>query len=197
MKINLKSKGSALFFIAVMLISFTAGLNAQSFEKKDITDISGVSGTADIYSLKYDVPSGGWVYAAYDTSATKYTLITPKGSSKQYNYASVYSAVFDAQGNSYTSASTTINDTTYRYTLLKNNEAIAEYDYLAEGWKINNNVLYYSATDGGKQYIYQYDLGSGAITKSKPYDEIRLAYVPGKLQRRRRACWIYWLYKSR
>lgn len=177
MKISTKIKVSALL-TAAFLIFTAVNINSQTFDKKLITGINNPGGTVDVYSLRYDAATGGWVYAAYDTAATKYTIITPKGSSKQYNYASVYNALFDADGNSYTTASTTINDSTYRYALLKNNETVAEYDYIAEGWKINNNILYFAATDGGKQYLMQYDLRSGSFAKSKAYDEVRLAYTP-------------------
>jgi hypothetical protein len=65
------------------------------------------------------------VYGDYDTTSKKTVVITPKGNSKEYNYASQYNALFDESGNVYTFAFNNITDTTYRYFLLKNGDEAA------------------------------------------------------------------------
>jgi len=164
--------------LLVALFSFTVSINSQTINQKLITGIPAINGQVDAYSLKYDAATGGWAYAAYDTTSTKFTIITPKGSSKQFNYAMTYNALFDAAGNSYIIGSENITDTIYKYSVLKNNEVIAEYDYIADGWVMKDNVLYYAAKDGDKNYMMRYETSSGQLTKSKAYDDIRLAYTP-------------------
>lgn len=162
-------------FLCIMLV-MQAG--AQTINQKLITGIPQGNGTVDAYSLKYDAATGGWAYAAYDTTTTKYTIITPKGSSKPFNYAMTYNALFDTEGNSYIIGSENITDTVYKYSILKNNEVAAEYDFVTEGWTIKDNVIYYSASEGGKSFLAMYDTKTGSITKGKAYDEVRLAYTP-------------------
>lgn len=165
-----------LIFSAFVLLS--AAVNTQTINQKLITGIPAVNGTVDAYSLKYDAATGGWVYSAYDTSTTKNTIITPKGSSKPFNYAMTYNALFDSDGNSYVTGSENISDTVYSYSVLKNNEVIAEYEYLTEGWVIKDNIIYYAAQENGKYYLIKYDTKSGQFTKGKAYDNIRLSYTP-------------------
>lgn len=165
-----------LIFSALILLSVT--LNAQTIKQKLITGIPEVNGTVDAYSLKYDAATGGWVYSAYDTVTTKNTIITPKGTSKPFNFAMSYNALFDSDGNSYVTGSENINDTVYRYSLLKNNEVIAEYDYINEGWAMRDNSLYYAAQEGGKSFLVKYDTKSGQFTNGKAYENIRMAYNP-------------------
>lgn len=165
-----------LIFSAFVLLS--AAVNTQTINQKLITGIPAVNGTVDAYSLKYDAATGGWVYSAYDTSTTKSTIITPKGSSKPFNYAMTYNALFDSDGNSYVTGSENISDTVYSYSVLKNNEVIAEYEYLTEGWVIKDNIIYYAAQENGKYYLIKYDTKSGQFTKGKAYDNIRLSYTP-------------------
>jgi len=162
-------------FLCIMLV-MQAG--AQTINQKLITGIPQGNGTVDAYSLKYDAATGGWAYAAYDTTTTKYTIITPKGSSKPFNYAMTYNALFDTDGNSYIIGSENITDTVYKYSILKNNDVVAEYDFVTEGWTIKDNVIYYSASEGGKSFLAMYDTKTGSITKGKAYDEVRLGYTP-------------------
>ncbi|HMT10036.1 MAG TPA: hypothetical protein PKA39_00265, partial [Ignavibacteria bacterium] len=114
-------KKSSIFvvFVAICLIlGLNASTGAQTISQKLITGITGVNGTVDAYSLKYDAATGGWAYGAYDTVTQKYTVITPQGTSSQYNYALTYYTLFDSEGNSYMTVSNSINDTTYNYTIL-------------------------------------------------------------------------------
>ena len=171
-------RSSVLLIFAIICITFSGGVFSQTINQKLITGIPSTFGQVDAYSLKYDAATGGWVYAAYDTTTSKFTIITPKGNSKPFNYAMTYNAVFDAEGNSYLIGSENITDTVYRYSVLKNNEVIAEYDYIADGWVIKDNTLYFAAQDVGKHYMIKYDTKTGQTSKGKAYDEIRLAYTP-------------------
>lgn len=171
-------RSTILLIIALFWFSSGSYIMSQTINQKLITGIPLESGSADAYSLKYNAATGGWAYTAYDTTTTKFTIITPKGRSKPFNYAMTYNAVFDAEGNSYIIGSENITDTVYRYSVLKNNEVIAEYDFIADGWVMKDNVLYYAAKEDGKNYMMQYDTRSGQLTKSKAYDDIRLAYTP-------------------
>jgi hypothetical protein len=171
-------RSTVLMIFAVICFISGSNLISQTINQKLITGIPVSAGSADAYSLKYDPLTGGWAYTAYDTVSTKFTIITPKGSSKAFNYAMTYNAVFDGEGNSYIIGSENITDTVYRYSVLKNNEVIAEYDYIADGWVMKDNILYYAAQDAGKHYMILYDTKTGTVSKSKAYDEIRLAYTP-------------------
>lgn len=172
-------RSTVLRVFAVLIVFITGTVFTQTINQKLITGIPQANGPIDAYSLKYSPQTGGWVYAYYDTVATKYTIISPKGnSSKQYNYTMTYNALFDGDGNSYVIASENITDTVYRYSILKNNEAIAEYDMIPDGWVIKDNIIYYAAQDAGKYYLISYDTKTGSSQKSKAYDEIRLAYTP-------------------
>lgn len=165
-------------FLFSAFILFTAVVYPQTINQKLISAIPKVYGTVDAYSLKYDAATAGWVYSAYDTSTTKNIIITPKGSSKPFGLAMTYNALFDSQGNSYVTASESITDTVYRFSVLKNNEVIAEYEYINEGWAMKDDKLYYAARDGGKHFLVKYDTKSGQFTNGKAYDNIRLSYTP-------------------
>ncbi len=167
-----------LILSALFCLCITSAAHSQTINQKLITGIPTVNNTIDAYSLKYDRPSGGWVYAAYDTVSTRYTVITPKGTSKPFNYAMSYNALFDADGNSYVIASENITDTTYKYSILKNSDVIVTYDMILDGWVIKDNVIYYAAQDAGKYYLVSFDTKVGTTSKSKAYDEIRLTYTP-------------------
>ncbi len=166
--------------ICLLLLSmiFVSDLYQQTPDEKLIATISTVSGTIDAYSMKYDVKTGGWMYSSYDTTARKYTLITPKGSSKQFSYIMQYNAIFDTDGNSYTTANDNITDTTYKYYILKNNEVLAEYDFINEAWVEKNGKIYFSAKEANKDYVTTYDIKTGIFDRGKAYDLIRLVYVP-------------------
>lgn len=172
-------RSTLLSFFAVFVLIFSTGIVfSQTVSQKLITVIPPANGSTDAYSLKYDAKTGSWVYASYDTITTKYTIISPKGTSKQFNYAMTYNALFDADGNSYMYASENITDTVYKYSVLKNNEVIAEYEMVLDGWVIKDNIIYYAAKDAGKYYVITYDTRTGTSQKSKTYDEVRFAYIP-------------------
>ncbi|GEM_PF-847112 len=164
--------------LAVFCMILVMQLSSQTINQKLITGIPSEYGQVDAYSIKYNAVTGGWVYSAYDTTTTKTTIITAKGTSKPFNYAMTYNALFDGEGNSYIVGSENITDTVYRYSVLKNNEVIAEYDFVLDGWTIRDNILYYAGSEGGKTFMVMYDTRTGQLTKGKAYDEIRLAYTP-------------------
>lgn len=176
-------KISKLFLIVLCTLFISLITNNQIFTQtpteKLITTIPQINGYVDAYSLKYDSKSGAWAYNAYDTVTQKYSLITPQGTSAQYYFIMQYNSIFDDLGNVYTAASSQLNDTAYAYYILKNSEVISPaYDFLAEGWAEKDGIIYYSAGEGGKAYFNQLDTRTGTVTKSRPYDEIRLLYVP-------------------
>lgn len=169
---------SILLFFSVFI--FSGILNAQTVNEKLIATIPQSNGYSDAYSLKYDSKTGSWLYAQYDTTSRKYTLITPTGSSLPFDLAMQYNSVFDANGNVYTIASDNLTDTTFRYHIVKNNEVIGTYDFINEGWAIKDGILYFAAKDSGKEYLVAYDTKSAQFTKGKAYDEVRLANIPVK-----------------
>jgi hypothetical protein len=174
-----KSSILMVFASICFILAFTGGsLNAQTLNQKLITGIPNVNGPVDAYSIKYDAATGGWTYGAYDTLTQKYTIITPAGSSPQYDYALTYNSLFDIGGNSYTVVSTKITDTVYTSTILKNSTPIVTYDNIKDGWVIKDNIIYYAVRDKDKEYFVTYDTKSGAINKGTAYNEVRLAYIP-------------------
>ncbi|MCC7158052.1 MAG: hypothetical protein IT281_00775, partial [Ignavibacteria bacterium] len=171
-------KAAILLFFTVFLCAFTA--NSQSVNQKLITTISSAGAYNDAYSISYDSKSGGWVFFSYDTLTRKYTIFTPKGSSIEFSYANQYNALFDTDGNSYIIASTNLTDTTFTYSLLKNNEVLATYENIKDGWAINDGKIYFGVRESEKEYLIAYDTRSGSFSKSKAYDEVRLSYVPDR-----------------
>lgn len=169
-------KASILLFFTVFLCAFTS--NSQSVNQKLITTISAPGSYNDAYSISYDSKTGGWVFSSYDTLSRMYTIITPKGTSKAFNYANQYNSLFDAEGNSYMIASTNLTDTTFSYSLLKNNEVLVIYENIKDGWAIRDGKIYFGAKDAGKEFLAAYDTKTGNISKSRAYDEVRLSYVP-------------------
>ncbi|MCC6865200.1 MAG: hypothetical protein IT280_03480 [Ignavibacteria bacterium] len=158
---------------AVLLLMGTLG--AQTINQKLITGIPHYNGTVDAYSMKYDAASGGWIYSAYDTVSAKFRVITPKGTSGEFNYISNYNALFDSEGNSYVVGSNNITDTSYNYSILKNNEVIGVYDNVADGWVMKDDILYFAAGEQNKSCLIAYDTKTGNMKKGKLYDEVRLA----------------------
>lgn len=145
------------------------------YSQKLITAIN-TANRVEGYSFKYDRNSGGFVYADYDTTKQKSVIITPKGNSAEYDFEMSYSSVFDGSGNSYTIVYNKVQDTVYKYFLLKNNTEIASYDYISDGWDINNNILYFYIREGNSYYFTAYNTVNSEFSKGKGYDEIQLAY---------------------
>ena len=171
-------KRNTTFFAVILCFIMVLQGWSQTINQKLITGITPANSSLDAYSLKYNAATGGWVYADYDTNTSKYIIISPKGSSKPFSYTMQYNTLFDAEGNSYMIASENVTDTVYRYSVVKNNEAIAVFDYINEGWVIKDDILYYAAQESGKSYMVTYDTKYGTLTKSKGYDEVRLSYTP-------------------
>jgi len=169
----MKKRCLLLFFIV-----FSSVLCAQTPNENLIASIPNASAGSDAWSMKYDYKSGSWVYSNYDTTSKNYTLVTPKGVSEEFNYLMQYISLFDASGNSYTITSRNITHNTYRNYILKNNEIIAEHDYINEGWAEKDGLIYYTASDSNKSYFITYNTVSRTFSKSKPYEEIRLVYFP-------------------
>lgn len=173
----MKKTAFLLFFIVISFIfSSYVNLSAQTINEKLIAAIPPANGSVDAYSMKYDTRTGAWVFGSYDTTAMKYTIITPLGSSQQFTYAMQYNSIFDESGNVYTIANDMINDTVYMYYIVKNRDVIGTYDFLNEGWAENNGVIYFSARTEGKEYLMNYDTKSGSFSKGKAYDQVRLVY---------------------
>jgi hypothetical protein len=168
-----------LFIGAVIRVISSGSALSQTPNEKLLASIPPSNSYTDAYSFKYNPVTGAWVYSSYDTTSRMYTLVTSKGTSKPYNFAMQYNALFDYDGNVYTIASETVNDTLYNYYIIKNTEAVTPaYTFISEGWAEKNGVIYFSAQEGGKYYFVSYDMKSGTLTKSRPYDEVRLVYVP-------------------
>ncbi len=169
-----------IFFIgAVIKVLSSGSALSQTPGEKMLASIPPSNSYTDAYSFKYSPITGAWVYSSYDTTSRMYTLVTSKGSSRPYNFAMQYNAIFDYDGNVYTIASETVSDTVYNYYIIKNNEAVTgAYSFISEGWAEKNGVIYFSAQENGKYYFVSYDMKSGAITKSRQYDDVRLVYVP-------------------
>jgi hypothetical protein len=145
--------------------------------QKLITSINS-SGKVEGYFFKYDRSSGSFVYNDYDSTKMKTLLITSKGNSSEYDFDMNYNTVFDKNGNSYTVMYNKVQDSLYKYFLLKNNTEIATYDFIGDGWDINNGMLYFYTKNSGKYYFISYNTLSGDFSKGKAYDEIYLANFP-------------------
>lgn len=173
-----KSSFFSIFTILTFVIMCSAAYS-QNVNEKLITTLNVPNSTGDVYSFKYDAKTGGWVYSAYDTVTQLSTLITPKGSSKTYNFIMQYISLFDSDGNSYTIVSENATDTTSNYYVLKNNEPVTSaYRFISEGWAMKDGIIYFSASETEKSYFISYNTRTGEMVKGKPYNEVRLVYIP-------------------
>jgi WD40 repeat protein len=174
----MKISSFLMFFAVFSWLTAGQDLHTQTINRKLIAAIPSANSYNDAYSIKYDRKTGAWIYANYDTTSRKYTLITKNGNSQEFSFAMQYNSLFDAEGNVYTVANSNVSDTVFRYYFVKNNEIAAEYDYIAEGWAVNDGKIYYAAKSEGKVQLIVYDTRTGEFTKGKAYDEIRLASIP-------------------
>lgn len=172
---------TVFYSLLAVLLSISAVMPsfAQTPNEKLIATIPPASYSTEAYSIKYSPTTGAWVYGSYDTTSRMYTLITSKGSSKPCSFVMQYNTLFDYDGNSYTIAGDYVNDTSSSYYILKNNEpSSASYTFINDGWGEKNGVIYFSAQKDGRYYFCSYDMKSAQVTESRPYEEIRLVYVP-------------------
>ena len=130
------------------------------------------------FSFRYNSTSGTWIYADYDTTLKKSTIITSAGKSKEYDYDMSYNSVFDYAGNVYSYTYNTIAETTYTYYLLRNGQEIATFDYIRDGWAIDNGILYFYAKENNRVFIAAYDTKTGTLSKGKSYEDIYLVNFP-------------------
>src|SRR4030095_15582696 len=159
------------FLTALILVVFT------SYSQKLITTIN-TGNKVEGYNFKYDVKSGSFLYTDYDTTAKKNIIMTSKGNSKQYDYSGGYNGVFDSDGNAYYYAYSNVTDTTYKYYMLKNGDEVASFDYIGDGWSLNNDMLYFNAKEEGKSFLVSYNTKTGETSRGKKYDELYLVYFP-------------------
>lgn len=157
--------------IVVFIVSITAPA------QKLITTINTIN-RVDPYSFKYNKSDGAFVYSDYDTTIKKNTLFTSKGKSMEYDYTMVYSALFDNEGNVYTYGYNNITDTIYKYFLIRNNEEVASFDFISDGWDINSGIIYLAAKENNKSIMVSYDTRTSIISRGKAYDEIFLVNFP-------------------
>lgn len=158
------------FAIIISLLFIILSVSSQ----KLITTINS-SNKVEGYFFKYDRSSGAYVYNDYDSTKKKNVLITSKGNSAEYDFEMAYNTIFDKNGNAYTAVYNQYRDSLYKYYLLKNITEVASFDYIGEGWDINNGILYFYVKDAGKYYFVSYNTSTGDISKGKAYDEIYLA----------------------
>lgn len=161
----------------LLFLGYSISLFAQQVTEKPVLNVN-TRNNVDAYSVKYDKPTGSYIYTDYDTTTRKNTIMTSQGSAGPYDYAASYDALFDAQGNVYTYTYNNITDTTFNYFLLKNNQVAASYTMINYGWAIKNGIIYYSAVDNGHASLYQYNTADGTIKKGKEYDTITFVSYP-------------------
>lgn len=161
-----------LFFLLFIFVPLA--LYSQTVSEKLINKFTQL-GETDAYSIKYDVKSGTYVYAVYDTTKiVKNSIISNKGNSGDYDFVNNFATIFDSDGNYYVVVSQNLTDTTSKNTFLKNGKEIATYDYInSEIWESNGNV-FLMCTNNGKSFIAKYNIGGGNLIKGKEYDEILL-----------------------
>jgi hypothetical protein len=161
-------------------ILFTvSGIFAQQVQEKPLTNIP-KSKSGDLYNVNYDAKTGAYVYAEYSDDDNTCMVVTPKGRSEKFFGVNSYNAYFDSSGNVYCAAYKVINDSVYTYFLLKNGEVMAMFDFINEYWAEKNGVFYFSAKDKDEKYFIAMDMATGAVTKSKAYDDVILVNITDK-----------------
>ncbi|RPI17139.1 MAG: hypothetical protein EHM58_10515 [Ignavibacteriae bacterium] len=164
-----------LLTLLIVILSFQ-NLYSQKFTEKKIAEFPGLK-SLDIYSLKADPLTGACIYGDYDTTTTKYTVYTNKGKTEPFNYFMTWQTLFDKDGNSYYIAYNNLTDTTFTYFLMKNNEKLANFDYINEMWVERDGIIYFACKENNKHLIVSYNIKDGKLTRGKPYDEIIPCYV--------------------
>jgi hypothetical protein len=172
-------------FIALFLLVFACGSFAQEITEKKILDVKNAQ-PYFIYDLKYNVPGGSYTYVSYDTSSQKSKIISNKGNSVFYDYISSLDVVFDKDGNYYTVAYNSLGEIAgefrYKYFLLKNGNEVRRFDNVVFPLSAKNNIMYFIADEGGRDFRVKYDLQSGSFDDGKKYDTIFLSYQSKEIE---------------
>lgn len=163
--------------IILLYFLFISAAYSQSVNEKLIVKFSEYE-NEDPYNFKYNPSTGTYVYGPYDTLNKTASIISNKGKSETYAFVNIYSVIFDKDGNYYASAGNNITDTTFTYFFLKNGSRVpgTSFDQINDGWAERNGVVYFAAKENGMSYFVEYDISSGKLSKSKPYDGVYLIY---------------------
>jgi hypothetical protein len=167
-----------IFYLFALLL-FVNVLQAQTVSEKLILKIDNQT-EADGYSVKYDEATGTYLYMLYDsTKQYKNMILSNMGNSGDYDYIDYFNAIIDKQGNYYTIANKSINDTIYSYSFLKNGKELASYGFMNSELLEKDGIIYFLCSDKGKSFISEYNIPTGTLTKGKTYNEI----IPCKMSK--------------
>lgn len=159
------------YFYAIFIFLITSQLISQQLSEKSIVKHTG-SGEIYPYEFVYDNISGSYIYTTYDSVAKKSTLFTNKGKGNSYSGILSYNTLFDSKGNFFLTAYNNITDTTYKYFFLVNGKEACEFDYIFDGYKEKDGIVYIHGQKNMKHYLAKLDVLSGMLDLGKEYDEI-------------------------
>lgn len=131
-----------------------------------------------VTSVKYDRSTGAYAYMYYDSTKDGAYVVTRSGRTDLFSGVSLDNSFFDKQGNFYSTAYKTVNETVVKFYLLKNSQSIAEFDNINDNWAQKEGRLFFEAKENGKSFMAACDLSSGEIQKGKAYDDLILCGYP-------------------
>lgn len=129
------------------------------------------------YDMRYDKPTGTYVYTYYDTTIKKSMFLSNKGNSIYYDYCGAYNVQFNSKGDYFGTGSTFaedyLNDKTH---LIANGTELRMYSYIDQ-LIIKNDILYVIAKNENKSVFIKYNSITKKFEYEKIYDEINLVHL--------------------
>lgn len=130
------------------------------------------------YDMRYDKPTGTYVYSYYDTTLKKSMFLSNKGNSKYYDYCGAYNVQFNSKGDYFGTGSTFAEDYSNDKThLISNGIELRAYSYIDQ-LIIKNDILYVIAKNDNKSVFVRYNTIKKKFEYEKIYDEINLVSIP-------------------
>ena len=174
--------------IFLFLVIFAPFIHSQQVRESVITQVSIPEYKTQTYGFKYDRLSKNWLYSAYDTVIAKNVVLSSWGNIATDGYVFVNNAFFDDAGNLYYVVDRSNYESEKReYSFMKNDQIILTSSYIGDNWALRDGILYFQSSDNVYSYLTTYNLKTGELKKSKPYDNIDFIYFQGAIAEEREA----------
>lgn len=159
--------------IVVIFIFFTVNSYSQKITEKKIASFPADT-SENYYDFSYDSENGTYVRMSYDSGTDKYSLESNKGKSAAYTFFEFYSLLYDKYGNYYVVAQTYNSESDSKSFFLKNGREIATYGFINGNISVDDDYVYFNATDNEKSFVGKYNFRKEKLEFSKYYEYINL-----------------------
>lgn len=183
--------------IFLFMFLFVPLMYSQQLKESMITQISVPEYKTQAYSFKYDPRSKNWLYSAYDTVSAKNVILSSWGTITTDGYVFINNVFFDDGGNVYYVVDKSDYQSEKReYHFMKNDQIVFTSNYIGDNWALRDGVLYFQSSDDIYSYLTTYNLKTGELKKSKPYENIEFIYFEGAITEERESFGIPGFTKS-